>query len=92
MIFNRYLFDLQNPILTDELAESCEGPVTEMECKQVIFEFAKNKAPGSDGLNIEFYQYFWTDVKMLLVSSLNECFEQKELSNTQKLAIIKLLL
>ena len=30
---------------------------TEQECYQVVMEFSKNKAPGSDGLSIEFYQF-----------------------------------
>ena len=50
--------DLQNRKLTEDLAESCEGRLTEKECQQAIIEFAKNKAPGSDGLNMEFYKFF----------------------------------
>ena len=61
-----YLFDLHNPELTDELAELCEGQLTEKECQQVISEFAKNKAPGSDGLNIEFYQFFGQKLNVCL--------------------------
>ena len=86
-----YFVDLHNPELTDELAELCEGQLTEKECQQVISEFAKNKAPVSDGLNIEFYHFLGTEVKCLLVNSLNEGFENNELSNTQRQAIIKLL-
>ena len=87
----RYFCGLQNPKLSDELADSCEGPLTEKECKQAMLDFAHNKAPGSDGLNIEFYQFFWTEIKVLLVNSLNESFENNELTNTQRQAIIKLL-
>ena len=48
-------------------------------------------SPGSDGLSIEFYQFFWADIKDLLVNSLNEGFEHNEMSNTQRQAIIRLL-
>ena len=74
-----------------ESADKCEGLLTEQECYKVISEFSKNKSPGSDGLSIEFYQFFWAEIKDLLVNSLNEGFEHNEMSNTQKQAIIKLL-
>ena len=48
-----YCFGLQHPKVTDELAELFEGPLTENEFHQVIiFDYAKNKTPGSDGLMI----------------------------------------
>lgn len=87
----KYFENLQNPKLTEDLAKVCEGRLTEKECQQAVFEFEKNKTPGSDGLNIEFYQFFWTEIKVLLVCSLNEGFQKNELSNTQRQAIIKLL-
>ena len=34
----------------------CEGLLTEEECKHAVFAMQKNKAPGSDGISIEFYQ------------------------------------
>ena len=77
---HRYFDDLQNPKLTQESAERCEGLLTEQECYQVVLEFSKNKAPGSDGLSIEFYKFFWADIKDLLVNSLNEGFEHNEMS------------
>ena len=88
---HRYFHNLQIPKLTQELADKCEGLLTEQECYQVVMEFSKNKSPGSDGLGIEFYQYFWEDIKDVLVNSLNEGFEHNEMSYTQRHAIIRLL-
>ena len=88
---DKYFCKTEYPKLTDDAAKSCEGLITEDECKQVISEFSKNKAPGSDGFGIEFFISFWPDIKDLLINSLNEGFQNKELSNTQRQAIIKLL-
>ena len=86
-----YFSDLQLPKLSNDQADLCEGYLSESECKKVVFYFDKNKSPGSDGFNIEFYQTFWTEIKVLLVPALNESFDCNELSNSQRLAVIKLL-
>ena len=62
----KYFENLQNPKLTEDLAKVCEGRLTEKECQQAVFEFEKNKTPGSDGLNIEFYQFFGQKLKFYL--------------------------
>ena len=51
----------------------------------------KNKAPGCDGLIIEFYKCFWSDVKDLVVESVNEAYTQGELSESQKQGVLTLL-
>ena len=60
---HRYFEALQNPKLSQESADKCEGLLTEQECYKVISEFSKNKSPGSDGLIIELYQFFWAEIK-----------------------------
>ena len=71
--------------------EKCEGLITEEECKIVINSTAKNKSPGNDGLPIEFYVHFWNEIKKILIDSFNYSYEKKELSSSQKQAIITLL-
>ena len=90
-MMDEYFRDIEFPKLTEDAAKSCEGLLTEDECQKVIKEFSKNKTPGSDGLGIEFYTFFWPDIKDLFINALNEGFQNKELSNTQRQAIIKLL-
>ena len=49
------------------------------------------KSPGNDGLSIEFYKYFWDDIKDLLFESFNYSISVGFLSTSQKQAIIKLI-
>ena len=53
--------------------------------------FALNKAPGNNGLPIEFYQTFWNSVEELLVESFNESFVKGEMSPSQRQAVITLI-
>ena len=50
-----------------------------------------DKSPGNDGLTKEFYVTFWDDVKATFISSLKQAKERKELSISQRQAIIKLI-
>ena len=49
-----------------------------------------NKSPGNDGLAKDFYDVFWEDLKIPLISSFKSAFNKGELSNSQKQAVIKL--
>ena len=51
-----------------------------------------NKAPGSDGLTIEFYKTFWTDMSDTLIDSFNESFNMGHLSFSQNISILSLIL
>ena len=50
-----------------------------------------NKAPGLDGLTVEFYQKFWNNIKNLAVKVFNYSHEKKELTNSQKKGAISLI-
>ena len=54
-----FLNSLNIPCLTDEQKLSCEDSITEEECVKALQSFQVNKAPGDDGLPIEFYSKFW---------------------------------
>lgn len=49
---------------------------------------ARNKAPGSDGLPMEFYLKFWDTIGPDLVSVLNSCYLSSSLSLSQRRGII----
>ena len=50
-----------------------------------------DKSPGNDGLTKEFYVTFWDDIKATFISSLKQAKEKKELSISQRQAIIKFI-
>ena len=52
-----------------------------------------NRAPGLDGLSVEFYRTFWNDLKEFMVDTINYChmYEKEEMTNTQTLGVISLI-
>ena len=50
-----------------------------------------NKSPGSDGLSKEFYMTFWNDLKEHLTELYLNIFLQRQMTPTQRTAIVKLI-
>ena len=44
--------------LSDDEKLSCEGKILLNECKLILETFQNNKAPGNDGIPVEFYKVF----------------------------------
>ena len=87
----QYIQGVQMQSLNEEEQELCEGELKVEECHQALKTFAKNKAPGNDGITIEFYQKFWPVFGKLLVNALNEGYREGELTSSQRQAVITLL-
>ena len=79
------------PKLSSNDQSICEGPITELECAVALKEMSNNKTPGLDGFPAEFYKFFWSDLKQILVDSFNYAFEKGELSLDQKRGLITLI-
>ena len=77
--------------LDGEHQKICEGLITEEECLSALKQFSKNKTPGSDGLTAEFYLCFWDYVASPLKDCLNEAYQCREMSISQKRGVISLL-
>ena len=89
---NQYLQNMKkHTTLNDEEKLLLEGNINESECVAALNLMKLNKSPGSDGLPVEFYKSFWTDIKIPLLDSLQEAYTSGELSTTQKRGIITLL-
>ena len=89
---DRELFSQPNtPKLSEHEKNLCEGPITENECTRILSLFAKNKTPGNDGLQIEFYIEFWEQLRSIIVKGFNYSFENGRLATSQRQAIISLL-
>ena len=51
-----FLNNLNIPGLTEKQRVSCEGKITSNECDKALETFQLHKAPGNDGIPIEFYR------------------------------------
>ena len=51
-----FLNNLNIPSLTKQRMLSCEGKITSKECAKALEIFQFYKAPGNDGIPIEFYK------------------------------------
>ena len=47
-----------------------------------------DKSPGTDGMTVNFFKFFWKQLGSFVVRSLNEGFLKGEMSVTQKEGII----
>ena len=79
------------PILNDDQCALCEKDINEEEVKHELNKMEINKSPGNDSLTKELYEAFWDHVKIPLVLSFKMAFIEKELSTSQKQAVIKLI-
>ena len=77
--------------LSAEMVATCEGYITIEVCAYVLKKMENNKTPGSDGLSIEFYRYFWNIIAKYMVESFNYAFQSGHLSISQKQGIISLI-
>lgn len=76
------------PVLSDEERNELEGPLTYQEALQVLKNMRNFRSPGADGFTAEFYKFFFKDIGIFLVRSLNEGYFKKQLSRTQVQGII----
>ena len=66
--------------LSCDQAALCDGHLSAEECDTALQGMARSKAPGSDGLPMEFYLRFWNVLGADLVAGLNSCFDSGSLS------------
>ena len=88
----KFFFQRENITpLEKEESDSCEGLLSLEECANVLKSFSNDKTPGSDGLTVEFYRFFWNIVGNYVVESFNHAFQKGCLSISQKLGLISLI-
>jgi len=81
----------QIPKLSPSIANTCDSPLTLEECQKALQDMANNKSPGSDGFSVEFYKFFWNDIKYLVLESFNYAFVTGEMSIEQRRGVISLI-
>ncbi|KAL9989297.1 hypothetical protein ACROYT_G003831 [Oculina patagonica] len=78
------------PLSHDE-QQLCDGPITEAECLNAINGFKKDKTPGTDGFPVEFYKFFWPELRSEMLSSFHFAFQTGSLSISQRRGVISLI-
>ena len=76
------------PKLSEEKSKSIEGPITLLEASTFLSKMKNNKSPGSSGFTVEFFKFFWNNIKYFWLNSINYGFSTGELSITQREGII----
>lgn len=61
------------------------------ELDSAIKRMPKGKSSGLDGLTVDFYTFFWDDIRELLYNAFLEYFPTGQLSSTMKQGIITLI-
>ena len=72
------------PKLSDEEAENLEGLITLDEASCALKNMTNGKSPGTDGMTVEFFKFFWKQLGGFVVCSLNEGFKkERNVNNTE---------
>ena len=74
--------------VTREESNFLTKAITVNEVKKAISEMKNNKSPGSDCLTVDFYKSFASMISKELTDALNNVLSTKEMTATQKEAII----
>ena len=72
-------------------SNSLEGELKCSELAEALKNMKNSKTPGNDGFTAEFFKFFWIDLKMYILNSLNYGYKTGSLSITQKQGIITCL-
>ena len=64
--------------------ESCKGLLSLAELTALIKSFNYNKAPGLDGLSVEFYLKFWDLLGPQLPDVINSCFARGKICDSMR--------
>ena len=76
--------------LSADQSEVCEGVLSVDKCFSALKGMAHCKAPGNDGLPMEFYVKFWPVLGADLVRVFNSCLVNRRLSKPQRRGVISL--
>ena len=87
----QYLDNISIPRLPKEKRGSCEGDITEKELFQAVKSMPNNKSPGNDGLSKEIYETSWEELKKPFMLAVKRSYNIKQLSVSQRQAVIKLI-
>ena len=91
LITQEELFSNLSLHLSDEDRDRCEGLLSLPEITVALGNMCSNKAPGPDGLSVEFYSKFWDLVGPILIEVFNSCYLDSDLCDSMKTSHTRLV-
>lgn len=86
------LFDeIKDKVLSDPDHAVCEGQLSLAELTSALKSMNLYKAPGPDGLTVEFYLKFWDQLGPLLLEVISQSFHDGELPESMKTSATRLI-
>ena len=79
---------INTPVLSVCNREICDAPITLTDIFNALNSMQANKSPGNDGLTEEFYVAFFDLLGLKLLNIFKFAFNHRELSSSQKQAVI----
>ena len=70
--------------LSEAEAQKLEGEMTYVELTKALKNMQNEKSPGLDGFTVEFFKFFWIDIGVFALRSINHGYGTGSLSVTQK--------
>lgn len=77
--------------LSEEDKMLCDRKIAKDEVFNSLKKLSNGKAPGIDGIPVEFYNFFWSKLGDSYLELLEECFTTKELPLTMRTSVITLI-
>lgn len=90
IVFSGELLSKISAQLSADQSEVCGDVLSVGECFSALKGMAHRKAPGNDGLPMEFYVKFWPVLGSDLVRVLNSCLVNRRLCKSQRRGVISL--
>ena len=77
--------------MTKEQKQDRKNEISQKEVIDALKSSSNNKSPGNDGLNKDFYEAFWRELKEPLINSINKTKISERLITSQRQAVKKLI-
>lgn len=85
------ILELIESRISTESKRKLEKEIRMSEISASLKSMANDKSPGPDGLTTEFYKFFWIDLKPKLYAAIQEIYEERKLTKSQREAHTTLL-
>jgi exonuclease III len=79
------------PKLDEDEKNLIDLPITLDEIAHAIKELPNNRSPGTDGLPIEFYKFFWKKIQNIVLNSIEYAIQNGQMSVDQRRGILSLI-